>query len=429
MGKSKKEKSFEIPKLRFEQFAMQYILFDDHFRVEFLPLAYTRPVGDVRVGIVTVREKWDRLLSGETGVFAGSYLAPHFNSFVPGEAIWINGRLLPFRDDYPQLFSALGPKEYLLSDQGEVVAARFSTELMPAGELITPEALEAHGLKAHAVSSEDHTLLRSVTDLYRMNRQCMEYDFAAITQGRKSEGINDPHTVVYGKDNLFVEPGASIKAAIIDAESGPIYIGREATVQPGAIIQNAHAICEHAVVGMGAKLRGDTTVGPWSKVGGEIGNSVITGYSNKGHDGYLGNSVLGEWCNLGADTNTSNLKNNYADVRLWNYGTERFKDTGLMFCGLIMGDHSKCGINTMFNTGTVVGVSANIFGSGYPRNFIPSFSWGGAAGFTTYKTAKAFEVAEIVMGRRRRDFSDTDRSILTEVFELTAKYRRWEKKD
>jgi UDP-N-acetylglucosamine diphosphorylase/glucosamine-1-phosphate N-acetyltransferase len=228
---------------------------------------------------------------------------------------------------------------------------------------------------------------------------------------------------VYKPEQVFVEPGAKIKAAILNAENGPIYIGRDAEIQEGAIIHGAHAICDHAVVNMGAKLRGDSTIGPWCKVGGEVSNSILHSYSNKGHDGFIGNSVIGAWCNLGADTNCSNLKNNYADVKIWSYAQKRFVNTGLMFCGLIMGDHSKCGINTMFNTGTVVGVAANIFGDGFPRNFIPDFSWGGAAGFVTHAPVKAFETAEKVMQRRGILLSDADKDLLQHVFNLTIEYR------
>jgi UDP-N-acetylglucosamine diphosphorylase/glucosamine-1-phosphate N-acetyltransferase len=199
-------------------------------------------------------------------------------------------------------------------------------------------------------------------------------------------------------------------------------------VQEGALIKGPFALCEGAHVNMGAKMRGDTTVGPYCKVGGEISASVIMGYSNKAHDGFLGHSVIGEWCNLGADTNTSNLKNNYEPVKLWNYAKGGFVQTGQQFCGLIMGDHSKCGINTMFNTGTVVGVSANIFGDGFPRNFIPSFSWGGAAGFTTYQLDKALQTAARVMERRNQKLTDVDTRLLTHVFNQSAAYRIWEKK-
>ena len=212
--------------------------------------------------------------------------------------------------------------------------------------------------------------------------------------------------------------------ASLNATDGPIYIGKDTVLMEGATIQGPFALCEHSSVKMGAKIYGGTTIGPHSKVGGEVANSVMMGFSNKGHDGYMGNSVLGHWCNLGADTNTSNLKNNYAQVRLWDYDTERFAKTGTQFCGLMMGDHSKCGINTMFNTGTVVGVSANIFGAGYPRNFIPSFTWGGSSGMETYNTKKAFEVTAIVMGRRGLEFDTQEQAILNEVFEISKQWRR-----
>ena len=223
---------------------------------------------------------------------------------------------------------------------------------------------------------------------------------------------------------IFIEQGAKVEFSILNASYGPIYIGKNAEVMEGSVIRGPFALCEHSVVKLAAKIYGPTTVGPYSKVGGEINNSVLFGYSNKGHDGFLGNSVLGEWCNLGADTNNSNLKNNYAPVRLWSYNTESFAKTGLQFCGLIMGDHSKCGINTMFNTGTVIGVSANIFGAGFPRNFVPSFSWGGSSGYSTYQLRKVYEVAEKVMERRSKVFDEVEKDIIDSVFELTKSYRK-----
>jgi UDP-N-acetylglucosamine diphosphorylase/glucosamine-1-phosphate N-acetyltransferase len=228
---------------------------------------------------------------------------------------------------------------------------------------------------------------------------------------------------VFGKDRIFVEQGAVVEAAILNPDGGYIYIGENATIMEGSIVRGSLAMCNHSQLKMGAKIYGPTTLGPYSKIGGEVSNSVLIGYSNKAHDGFLGNSVLGEWCNLGAGTNNSNLKNNYSEVKIWNYSTEHFEKTGLQFCGLIMGDHSKAGINTMFNTGTVVGVSCNIFGDGFPRNFIPSFSWGGAAGFTEYKIDKAFATAELVMKRRNKVFDDKERKILLSVYELSKKYR------
>jgi UDP-N-acetylglucosamine diphosphorylase/glucosamine-1-phosphate N-acetyltransferase len=270
-------------------------------------------------------------------------------------------------------------------------------------------------------------LLQKTWNNFQFNGSEIKKDFELITAGRKSAEINDPYTRVYSSENIFIEEGANIKAAILNAENGPIYIGKNTEIQEGAIIRGPFALCEGSTINMGAKLRGDTTVGPHSKVGGEVSNAVIFGYSNKGHEGFLGNSVIGEWCNLGADTNTSNLKNNYAPVKLWDYTKGGFANTGLQFCGLMMGDHSKCGINTMFNTGTVVGVGSNIFGDGYPRNFIPSFAWGGAAGFSTFQFPKFEEVAIAVMGRRKIAWTPEDKEILSRIFETSASYRIWEK--
>ena len=244
-----------------------------------------------------------------------------------------------------------------------------------------------------------------------------------MTEGRKSQPI--PKSVnVIAKENIFIEEGAKLEFVTLNATNGPIYIGKDTQIMEGTVIRGPFALCEGAIVKMAAKIYGATTIGPYSKIGGEVNNAVLFAYSNKGHDGFLGNSVLGEWCNIGADTNTSNLKNNYEEVKLWNYETESFEKTGLQFCGLIMGDHSKCGINTMFNTGTVIGVSSNIFGAGFPRNFVPSFSWGGAGGFTVYMTRKAFETARLVMNRRNIDFDEKEAAILQHVFEETKIWRK-----
>jgi UDP-N-acetylglucosamine diphosphorylase/glucosamine-1-phosphate N-acetyltransferase len=271
------------------------------------------------------------------------------------------------------------------------------------------------------------TLIDQVWKIYQNNGAQIREDFTLITQGRKSASVTDPFTRIYNSDQVFLEEGVEIRAALLNADNGPIYLGKNSLVQEGALIRGPFALCEGSHVNMGAKVRGDTTVGPFSKIGGEVSNSVIFGYSNKAHDGFLGNSVIGEWCNLGADTNTSNLKNNYENIKLWNYAKGGFKDTGLMFCGLMLGDHSRCGINMMFNSGTVVGVSASIFGDGYPRNFIPSFAWGGAAGFTTYQLTKALDTASKAMARRNVTLTEEDREILTTLFNESAQYRVWEK--
>ncbi len=383
---------------------MDIALFDSpEIRTQLLPFTFTRPTAEIRVGILTITEKWAKRGFG-CGFVTQNYLQTKFPDNKAG--LQVNGALCP-NDDLVQAILALNAGEELVS--GETVLAKHS------------------GGGSKVPYTGEFTLIQHTWDIFTQNRNQIIADFELITKGRTSQEISDPHTIVYGKENLFIEEGASIRAAIINAEGDPVYIGKKAQVHEGSIISGAFALCEGAHLNMGAKIKGDTTIGPYSKVGGEIGNSVVFGYSNKGHDGYMGNSVLGEWCNLGADTNTSNLKNNYAMVKLWDYATGRFADTGLQFCGLMMGDHSKCGINTMFNTGTVVGVGANIFGAGYPRNFVPSFSWGGAAGFVTFQLRKFAEVAEAVMHRRNKEYDQVEQDIIQHIFDETAQYRIWDK--
>jgi UDP-N-acetylglucosamine diphosphorylase/glucosamine-1-phosphate N-acetyltransferase len=271
-------------------------------------------------------------------------------------------------------------------------------------------------------------IIDQVWKIFQYNGGQIKADFRLITSSRLSAGIHDPHTRLYGEQNIFIEEGVLTRAAVLNAENGPIYLGKNSSIQEGALIKGPFALGEGSQVCMGAKMRGDVSIGPYCKVGGEVSTSVIFGYSNKAHDGFLGCSVLGEWCNLGADTNTSNLKNNYENTKLWSYAKKGFVSTDLMFCGLVMSDHSKCGINTMFNTGTVAGVSANIFGAGFPRNFIPSFSWGGTAGFTTFQLNKAFETASRAMERKSVIFDEVDKEILAVVFRQESEYRVWEKK-
>lgn len=407
---------------------MQKILFEDSYRNQLLPLTYTRAVFELRAGIFTIKERWEAFLAEKVFTKAYGYLESLFTELPRSHEnlLWINGRYIP-DEEFLKEIEALAPDTYLIDPDGQLLAACFSPLKLPAdfSDLFDQAIMEEMKLK-EIKSSASYFSIQRIPDMFLHNERLIGMDVELLRKNRKSQKIQDPHTRIYGEDNLFVEEGVKVKAAILNAEDGPIYLGKGANIQEGAIIRRSHAICEYAQISMGAKLRGDSTVGPYSKVGGEMGNSVIMGYSSKAHEGYLGNSVLGYWCNLGADTNCSNLKNNYANVRIWNYQTERFADTGLQFCGLIMGDHSKTAINTMFNTGTVVGVFANIFGSGFPRNFIPSFSWGGAHGFSTYQTRKAFEVAEKVMQRRKHEFGEVDKAILSEIFQLSAPYRRWE---
>ena len=390
---------------------MNYILFDGPYRDNLLPFTFTRPVADIRVGILTIRQKWESFLEYTTTTVTEDYLSDKFPMVEMEENIMINASFMP-NTEIVELIKNLEHNQALF--KGEDVIAFFTKEGEEVSDFSNFEAIEFEG---------DILKIEHTWDIFSKNGEAIEDDFNLITNGRKSEPI--PATVkTLNPENIFIEKGAKLNFVTLNASSGPIYIGRDAEIMEGTVVRGPLALCNDATLKLATKIYGPTTVGPHSKVGGEVNNSVIFGYSNKGHDGFLGNSVLGEWCNIGADSNNSNLKNNYAEVRLWNYQTGGFAKTGLQFCGLMMGDHSKCGINTMFNTGTVIGVSANIFGSGFPRNFVPSFSWGGSKGFVTYKTTKAFEVAEVVMGRRNEEFTDKDKAILEHVFEETKQYRR-----
>jgi len=396
---------------------MNIVLFDQpEIRASLLPFTFTRPVSGVRVGILTITEKWEKWLDTKVSHQTEQYLSNKYNLITKDDNLFINGAACPSADLVSKIKTLQSGER--ITKNGLTIAARTDAKSINRTPDFTSEEYP-----------DDVTIICNPWDIYKINAAQIKIDFDLITKGRTSMKIDDPHTIIYGGENLFVEEGAHIRAAIINAENGPVYIGKNAQVHEGAIIKGSFALCEGSHVNMGAKIRGDTTIGPHSKVGGEVSNSVIFGNANKGHDGFLGNSVIGEWCNLGADTNTSNLKNNYADVKIWNYEKGGFKNTGEMFCGLMMGDHSKCGINTMFNTGTVVGVGANIFGSGFPRNFIPSFSWGGAAGFTTFQIRKVYEVAEKVMGRKGLNLNEIEKSILEQISQDTAQYRVWEKKE
>ncbi|MBA4301876.1 GlmU family protein [Algoriphagus alkaliphilus] len=394
----------------------QILLFDDPaIRGSLLPFTFTRPVADIRVGILKISEKWHKYTSAEVFYLTQEYLQTKFPRNTE-PALAINGAWLP--EDFSfTILRKLGPNQALF--WGKTLLATYIGE--------TEKNLGFAMDKDVIQIEKEPTLIQKSWNIFQFNASEIKKDFALLTTGRTSQPINDPHTILYASDNIFLEEGAKVKAAVLNAEAGPIYIGKNAEIQEGALIRGPFALCEGSTVNMGAKLRGDTTVGPFSKVGGEISNAVFFGYANKGHDGFLGNSVIGEWCNLGADTNTSNLKNNYAPVKLWDYTKGGFSNTGLQFCGLMMGDHSKCGINTMFNTGTVVGVGSNIFGDGFPRNFIPSFSWGGAAGFSTFSLPKFDETAKAVFGRRGKEWSQVEKEIIERVFDLTKSYRIWDK--
>ncbi len=391
---------------------MNYILFDGAVRDALLPFTFTRPVAEIRIGILTIREKWEKFLGSSTSTRTETYLAEKFPIIIEASNILIDASFLPTLE-LVDLIKKLEPNEVILQ---EGVAIAYHTQ---------NAAHEADLSKFRPIEFSGELLrIENTWDIFSKNGEALQADFDLITSGRKSAPISNTNRLI-NAENIFLETGAKVEYSILNATEGPIYLGKDSEIWEGNLIRGALALCEKAVVKMGAKIYGATTIGPYGKVCGEISNSVIFGYSSKGHEGYLGNAVLGEWCNIGADSNNSNLKNNYAKVRMWNYASESFEQTGLQFCGLMMGDHSKSAINTMFNTGTVIGVNCNIYVPGFPRNFVPSFSWGGASGFTTYPTEKAFEAAKVMMARRGVVFDDVEARILNNVFALTQKYRNY----
>ena len=381
---------------------MNVILFDNN-RVNYYPLSFTRPIAYFRVGIFTIKEKWEQYYKS-VSVKTEDYLSAKFALKVQKDNLWIDARIFPSQALITELNSLrIGEA---LAKNGTIFAFRNST--------FTSDKLNVIDSNASFNSIEN------LWDIFLDNDREINSDFEFLAK-RKSQTLNQSNTLI--GDKIFIEKGAKVSCSILNTENGPIYIGKDAEIMQGSLVRGPFAMLNNSVLKMGSKIYGATTLGPFCKVGGEVSNAVFFGYSSKAHDGFLGNSVIGEWCNLGADTNNSNLKNDYAEVKLWNYETESFKNTGLQFCGLIMGDHTKCSINTMFNTGTVVGVSANIFGSGFPRNFIPSFSWGGASGFSVYKLAKVFDVVEKVFARRKLKFDKVEKDILTHVYDMTKRYR------
>lgn len=398
------------------------ILFDTDARDHLLPLTATRPMGELRMGILTLREKWERRLHGTVSYITQEYLQEKYPIQIGEENLIINGGVLP-TPALCERIEALGRNEALLRN-GELVAARLNEaqfELLLSEEEV--DTLQGQELEPSIPLLE----IRNLWELTRFNEQALSEDFTLLTAGNKSALVSDTNRIIGPLQNLFLEEGVTMEYCTLNLTAGPIYISAGSEIMEGCMLRGPISIGSDCILKMGAKVYGPSTFGPGSRVGGEVARCIFQANSNKAHDGYLGDSVLGEWCNLGADTNNSNLKNNYSEVKLWDYVTERFEKSGQQFVGLIMGDHSKCAINTMFNTGTVVGVFANIFGAGFPRNFIPDFSWGGPDGYRTYKFQDACETATIVMSRRKQEFSELDKAILYHVYDLTARFRSWEK--
>lgn len=385
-------------------------LFDDKSWLSLRPLTFTRPVADLRVGILTIAEKWAKYLQTDFGYHTQAYLQ---KKYAEVEAqLFVNGSICP---DLELLEAVVQLKDGQVLHAADIVIAYKTT-----GQLNYHDALTKLERVAYL---SNFVKIDYPEQIFGYNDVEIKKDFALLTKGKTSGRLSGTNTIL-GND-IFVEEGAVAECSTFNTLQGPIYLGKNSQVWEGCHIRGSFALCNDSQVKMGAKIYGKTTIGPFSRVGGEINNAVIWGYSSKGHEGYLGNSVMGQWCNIGADSNNSNLKNNYAEVHLWDYEKENFRKTGLQFCGLIMGDHAKCAINTMFNTGTVVGVSANIFGAGFPRNFIPDFAWGGAHGFEEYALNKMLDTAALVFERRDMSLDETEKEIISHIFEITKQYRRF----
>lgn len=378
------------------------ILFDGAVRTNLLPLTFTRPVGEIRIGILTIKEKWEKRLSASVSFLTESYLSHKYPLIVSDENIFVAGNILP-SDSFINEINNLNVNE-ALTDEGSVIAFKGSLS-----------DFESRNWTSKPVASSPEQLVHTF-DIFVKNGQEICADFDLITQGRKSAPVS-PTNQIIGSHPVFIEEGAYMECSVINTSKGPVYIGKESEIMEGALIRGPFAACTHATVNMGARIYGPTTIGPHCKVGGELNNVVMFGYSNKAHEGFLGNAVLGEWCNIGAGTEASNLKNDYTEIKLWNYSSRRFAKTGLQFCGLIMGDYSKAGINTMFNTATLIGVGCNIYGTGFPRNFVSSFLEGGNSGFEQANMKKFFTTTEKVMARRSKDLTEADKQICLHIFE------------
>lgn len=393
---------------------MTFILFDDERFDALKPFTHTRPVSEIRCGMMTIREKWEHVVAQPVYVFTKEYLMAKYGFECSQDNIMINAGLMPDAAVFEAIVGLKKGQVLLLGNM--LLAARVDEQEAKSFSIVNVLSASEKIMYEKPVAMLSH-----LWDIFSMNDAQLRVDYDRLTRGRVSAKVSDTNTVI--GNQLFLEEGARIEASIINTITGPVYVAKDAEVMEGCMIRGPFALGEHAVLKMGAKVYGASTLGEGCKVGGEINNVVFFANSNKAHDGFLGNAVIGEWCNLGADSNNSNLKNNYEEVKLWSEDKNTFVKTGLQFCGLIMGDHSKCGINTMFNTGTVVGVSCNIFGAGFPRNFIPSFSWGGASGITEYQLQKAIETASKVFARRGKDFDEIERSIFSHVHTNTSSQR------
>lgn len=380
---------------------MNIILHDNNNHLNFAPLTLTKPVGKLRMGILTCEERWQAHFPKATISFqTEDYLSERFPLLNAENNIIINAAVIVNEMIASWVSELIFGQTLLINDQ---LIATHGVEL-GEGEIIKKEL-------------EDLVLLENRWDIYQLNAAVLQLDFDQITKGRNSKPLSATNTVIGDSKLVFLEEGAKVEAAILNTTSGPIYLGKNAEIMEGSVVRGGLAMCESSALKLSTKIYGATTLGPHCKVGGEVNNCVFQAYSNKGHDGFLGNSLVGEWCNLGADTNSSNLKNNYGKVKTHSYVENKLVQTDVQFMGLTMGDHSKCGINTMFNTATVVGVSSNIYGADFPDKLIGDFMWGGGNKWENFKFEKAIEVAENMMGRRGVELSPEDKAILKYLFD------------
>ncbi|NEN24684.1 glucose-1-phosphate thymidylyltransferase [Cryomorpha ignava] len=400
---------------------MNPILIDINWR-NLLPLTFAKPLSHLLIGIDTIAEKWERHLNVVPGVLPPQYLREAFPANSDSEIIFINSAVIP-TPSLAEAVTKLKPGQ-VLTHRGIFIAAPTGNNSLDdlAARIEKGESFSFSNFGQDEVFFNEPTvILESPADIFAQNDAILRQDFQEIT--KKFKTTNFPNHIITSGFDIFIHPEAKVHHCVLNATTGPIYIGKGAVIMEGSLVRGPFAIGESSTLKMGAKVYGATSIGKHCKVGGEVNNVVINDYSNKGHDGFLGNSVIGSWCNLGADTNTSNLKNNYGEIKVWNYETETLENTGRQFHGLIMGDHSKAGINTMFNTGTVVGMCANIFDGGFPPKFTPSFSWGGAQGFETFKIEKAFEASQAMMERRNVHFGKPEADIFRFVFEYDSKFK------
>ncbi len=384
---------------------MQLVFSDAQYWEDFLPLTFTKPISELRCGILTFAERWEKLLDiREKRYITEEYLEVKYPRYEKKESLLIVPNFLPTEKVLDQIKNL---------QFGEALV--YENELLVAK--INLENFGLHQIEKMTDIEEELTVFKHPTDLFSFNEKAINFDFDLLTNGRISQPLSETNGFLGNKEDIFIEEGAEIEFTTINAKTGKIYIGKNAEVMEGCNLRGPIALCEGAKFNLGAKIYGATTIGPYSKIGGEVNNIVVQGYSNKGHDGFVGNSVIGEWCNFGADTNSSNLKNNYSEVKLWSYKHKKFVGTGLQFTGVIMGDHAKTAINTQLNTGTIIGVAANIFKTGFPPNLVDNFSWGGMRGDEKFTINKAYEVAEKMMNRRKISLTQADKDILRYIFE------------